>query len=314
MKVKKIVLWTLLAVIGIPVLAIAGIFATVAVLDRSTGSIVVDGEPREYLLHVPASYDPARPTPLVISLHGAMNWPAYQMKVSRWNEAADAHGFLVVYPGGMGSGPKTWFMRGQTSPAEMPDVRFIAALIDTLEARYHVDPARIYANGLSNGGGMAFVLSCTLSDRIAAIGAVAAAQSLPFRWCRDTTPVPMIAFHGDSDHIVPYLGGKVAIAPEPFPAIRDWVADWARRDRCGAPPVDSVVAIDVSRLSYPGCAGGADVVLYTIAGGGHAWPGGMPMPAWIVGRTTNTIDATAIMWSFFLAHPLPADRTPAARR
>ena len=314
MKVKKIVLWTLLAIIGIPALTIAGIFATVAVLDRSTGSIVVDGEKREYLLHVPASYDPARPTPLVISLHGAMNWPAYQMKVSRWNEAADAHGFLVVYPGGMGSGPKTWFMRGQTAPAEMPDVRFIAALIDTLEAHYHVDPARIYANGLSNGGGMAFVLSCTLADRIAAIGAVAAAQSLPFQWCRDTTPVPMIAFHGDSDHIVPYLGGKVAIAPEPFPAIRDWVADWARRDRCGAPPVDSVVASDVSRLSYPGCAGGAEVVLYTIKGGGHAWPGGTPMPAWIVGKTTNTIDATATMWSFFMAHPLPADRTPVTRR
>ena len=313
MKVKKIVLWTLAVIVGVPLLSIAGIFATVAILDHSTGSIVVDGEPREYLLHVPAGYDPSRPTPLVISLHGAMNWPAYQMKVSRWNDAADAHGFLVVYPGGQGRGPKTWFMHGKEAPAEMPDVRFISVLIDTLESHYRIDPARIYANGLSNGGGMAFALSCTLSDRIAAIGAVAAAQSLPFSWCRDTTPVPMIAFHGDSDHIAPYAGGKVAIAPEPFPAVRDWVADWARRNRCGADPADSLVASDVDRLAYPGCADGADVVLYTVKGGGHAWPGGRPMPAWIVGRTTNTIDATEVMWSFFMAHPLPPGRTVATR-
>ena len=41
---------------------------------------------------------------------------------------------------------------------------------------HNIDPARIYANGLSNGGGMAFVLSCTMSDRIAAVGLVAAAH------------------------------------------------------------------------------------------------------------------------------------------
>ena len=55
-------------------------------------------------------------------------------------------------------------------PGLTRDVRFISELIDTLEAAYNIDPARIYANGLSNGGGMAFVLSCTLSDRIAAVG------------------------------------------------------------------------------------------------------------------------------------------------
>ena len=31
----------------------------------------------------------------------------------------------------------------------------------------NIDRKRIYANGLSNGGGMSFVLSCTLADRIA---------------------------------------------------------------------------------------------------------------------------------------------------
>jgi polyhydroxybutyrate depolymerase len=46
----------------------------------------------------------------------------------------------------------------------MPDVIFISELIDKLEASYNIDPARIYANGLSNGGGVTFALSCTLSE------------------------------------------------------------------------------------------------------------------------------------------------------
>lgn len=139
-------------------------------------------------------------------MHAAMNWPAYEMKISQWNKTADENGFIVVYPAGTGTGPKTWFMEGARTPSRMPDVRFISELIDTLEAHYNIDSTRIYANGMSNGGGMAFALSCTLSNRIAAIGAVSAAQSLPWSWCADSTPVPMIAFHGTADPFVPYEG------------------------------------------------------------------------------------------------------------
>jgi polyhydroxybutyrate depolymerase len=46
------------------------------------------------------------------------------------------------------------------------------------------------------------------------------------------------------------------------------------------------------------------VVFYTILEGGHSWPGGKPLPKWIVGNTTQSIDATRVMWDFFTAHPL----------
>jgi polyhydroxybutyrate depolymerase len=303
---RKILLGAGLAIIGLPLALILAIMVSVSTLNRTNGAIVSSGQKREYLLHVPKSYDRARPTPLVISMHGAMNWPAFQKNVSRWNEAADDNGFIVVYPAGTGTGLKTWFMEGADTPSRMPDVRFISELIDTLEAAWNIDRARIYANGLSNGGGMAFVLSCTLSGRIAAIGAVAAAQSLPSSWCADSTPVPMIAFHGTADPVVPYDGGKVWIAPEPFPSVPQWTADWARRNHCGPDPVDSVVAADVTRREYTGCARGANVVLYTVQGGGHTWPGGKPLPKWLLGSTSNSIDATALMWAFFRDHPLPA--------
>jgi polyhydroxybutyrate depolymerase len=237
-------------------------------------------------------------------MHGAMNWPAFQKNLSQWNEVADANGFIVVYPSGTGTGLKTWFMRGSQTPARMPDVTFISALIDTLQANYNIDSTRIYANGLSNGGGMAFVLSCTLSHRIAAIGAVAAAQSLPWNWCPDSQPIPMIAFHGTSDRVVPHNGGKVWIAPRPFPSVGEWAANWARRNGCGPNPIDSRVADDVTRIQYTSCVDDAEVVLFNIEGGGHAWPGGKPVPEWLLGRTSNGVDATNQMWSFFRDHPL----------
>ena len=323
MKIKKIVIGAGLVIIGLPLVVVLITIVSISVLDRTSGSIVSFGRTREYLLHVPNSYDPAKPTPLVISMHGGAVWPAHQMNLSHWNRLADENGFIVVYPAGsrvlsqFTRTPKMWetfaeFEGGKSEDRGTGlerDVRFISELIDTLRSAYNIDPARIYANGMSNGGGMAFVLSCTLSDRIAAIGMVAPAQSLPSSWCTDTRPVPMIAFYGDADPVVPYDGGPLndPFNPTPpvFPAARDFVASWAQRNRCTASPVESTIAPDVARIEYPDCAEGADVLLYTIQGGGHTWPGGKPMPEWYLGPTSNSITATRLMWAFFREHRLP---------
>ena len=297
------VLRTVLLLLSLPALLASTEAVWFHVSNRNNGTIVSSGLEREYLLHVPASYDRKRPAPLVISLHGAGMWPAGQMETSQWNQEADRQGFIVVYPAGAGgAGPRIWHV--EQGPGLMRDVGFISALIDTLEATYNIDPARIYANGLSNGGGMSFVLSCTMSDRIAAVGMVGAAQLLPFSWCTDRRPVPMIAFHGTADRAAPYHGGKVWAAADPFPDVPAWTRSWARRNRCAAEPVDSAVAEDVTRRAYQSCAGDAAVELYTIQGGGHTWPGGKPLPEWFVGTTSRSINATSVMWEFFRAHPL----------
>jgi len=300
---SKGVIGAVLVLIGLPPVLALVEAVSFYVRNRSNGSIVSSGQEREYLLYVPESYDRTKPTPLVISMHGGALWPAAQMEISRWNRMADEHGFLVVYPSGItGAGPRAWHVgRG---PGLMRDVRYISELIDTLKAAYNIDSTSIYADGLSNGGGMAFVLSCTLSDRIAAVGMVAAALFLPWSWCTDERAVPMIAFHGTADRAVPYHGGKSWVAPSVFPDIPTWVATWARRNRCAPNPIDSAVAADVTRRSYTNCADNAAVVLYTVQGGGHTWPGGGPAPEWFVGTTTRSIDATGQMWAFFREHRL----------
>ena len=62
------------------VLALAAVLFAVVwrEMSRADGELVVGGERRSYLIHVPASYDAGKPTPLVISIHGFANWPAHQ--------------------------------------------------------------------------------------------------------------------------------------------------------------------------------------------------------------------------------------------
>ena len=211
----------------------------------------------------------------------------------------------MVYPAGAGF-PRVFEAQ---DPSEVPaEIRFFSGLIDTLTATYNLDPNRIYANGLSNGGGMSFALSCTLSDRVAAGGGVAPALFLPWSSCTDQRAVPMMAFHGTADRLTPYHGGRSWVdTRQTFPDIPTWVADWAQRNRCLPTPVDAEVAPDVVRRSYAACAEGADVVFYTIEGGGHTWPGGEPMPEWLAGTTTRNIDATRKLWAFYREHPLPSE-------
>jgi polyhydroxybutyrate depolymerase len=276
--------------------------AVFLILNRTNGVIESGGQTRRYLLYVPDSYDPQTPVPLVISIHGFAEWPAHQMTVSRWDKLADEYGFIVVFPAGTNF-PMRWSAHGQAHIEEDPlrDVLFISELIDHLEREYSIDPQWIYANGLSNGGGMSFMLACYLSDRIAAIGTVAGAYLLPWDDCRPAHPVPLIAFHGTEDQIVPFAGGPSRSFDVPFPAIEDWIAIAAERNGCSQKLVLPQQG-EVSGVRYTGCKANADVVFYQVEGGGHSWPGGGPLPRWIVGHTTQDVDATRLMWEFFEEH------------
>jgi len=313
MNTRKIVIGAVMVLIGLPIVLVLlafGFFYSVFYFPNrtsaTTGTIVSSGEKREYLLYVPKSYDRAKPTPLVISLHTSMSWASSSMAISQWNLAAGENGFIVVYPEGTGRGPKSWEMTGSETPSRMPDVIFISELIDKLEASYNIDKTRIYANGMSNGGGMAFVLSCTLSDRIAAVGMVSAGLYPEWDWCTDHRPVPVIAFHGTADPICPYNGGPSKLGGGTFPSVPSFMANWSRRNQCGPNPIESAVAADVTRLQYTDCADNAGVVLYTVKGEGHQWPGGKRVAAeWMVGPYSRSIDATRQMWAFFREHQLP---------
>ncbi len=290
------------------VLVLGAAVASVAMYHevyRSDGEVTISGKTRGFLLHVPKSYRSGQPTPLVISLHGFGEWPAHLMRVSGWNEVADEFGFIVVYPRGSGL-PLHWSSNGLAGEDRKmgEDVQFISELLDELEGKYSIDTNRVYANGLSNGGGMSCLLACRLSGRIAAIGSVSGAYLLPRKEWNAPRRVPMILFHGTEDPLVPFHGGPSRIFRVPFPDVPDWVHWLGTNNGCVADPVRLPHCGKASGVRYAGETNAAEVVFYTLKGGGHTWPGGKKMPAFLVGFTPSDISATRLMWDFFQQHPM----------
>ena len=71
------------------------------------------------------------------------------------------------------------------------------------------------------------------------------------------------------------------------------VAGWAQQFGCSSTAKDEAIGNDVRLRSYRGCTNGVKVELYTVDGGGHTWPGAMPVDR--LGATTDTIDATKVV-------------------
>jgi len=270
--------------------------------NRANGIVHTRGRKRRYLLYVPESYDPGLPAPLVISIHGFVQWPAHQRGLSGWNKLADKYGFLVVYPRGSGF-PLRWNAGPITNDLvkTQREVDFFSDLLDHLSREFNIDPKRIYVNGMSNGGGMAHLLACTMTGRIAAFGGVAGAYLYPEEVCRPSRPTPWIAFHGREDPVVPYQGGpsRNHHGRILFTSIESWARKWAEYNCCGLEPEIDQITHQITRFVYRRCEDDVEVVLYSIEGGGHTWPGGGWLPVWLTGRTNREINATTLMWEFF---------------
>ncbi|MBK8026612.1 MAG: poly(3-hydroxybutyrate) depolymerase [Chloroflexi bacterium] len=262
------------------------------------------GQTRSFLLHVPESYDGTSPAPVVLSMHGFSSNPDQQREFSRWDELGESEGFLTVYPRGTGF-PLRWNAGLFSDPGvgvlgallgeQADDLGFFNDLLDYLESNYCIDAQRVYATGLSNGGGMSNRLACEMADRIAAIGTVAGAYPELEEGCNPSRVVPVISFHGVVDPIVPYEGAEDMGLPD----INEWIQDWAARATCTEAESTTGGTPDaVTVTTYTACQDDAEVVLYSIPDGGHTWPGGLELPEFLVGKTRQDIDATAIMWEF----------------
>lgn len=256
---------------------------------RYEGEVFSGGLLRRFVLVVPESA-PA-PAPLVIVFHGFMGNPAEVEEATGMSGVAAEEGFLVVYPEGAGR-PRRW--RSDPRQGDL-DVAFARDLVALIGDATPIDPRKVYAAGMSNGGGMAARLACDASDLVASAGAVSGAY--PTGECSPGRPVPVVAFHGTADPIVPYEGWSVFL-----PAVEDWAAGWAERNGCG-PADETTVTADVTSRHWGDCEAGADVMLYTVAGGRHGWPGSGRGTGW--GGSSDSVDASLLLWEFFAAHPLP---------
>lgn len=277
------------------------------------GAIEVGGQRRTFLVHLPPSYEQAAALPVMLAFHGGGGTGEGMRKLTleKFDRLADREGFIVVYPDGLN---RHWNDgRPEVNP-RVDDVGFISELIKHFVEKYKADEGRIYATGISNGSFFSFRLACELSDRIAAIAPVAAPMGeVLSQRCSPTKPMPVLFIHGTEDPLVPWEGGDVggflgkrgrALS------VSETVSFWVKHNGCRETPKvtyepdrDPNDGTRVRKDEYNECKGGSEVILDTIEGGGHTWPGGWQyLPERIIGKTSRDISACEIIWEFFKEH------------
>jgi polyhydroxybutyrate depolymerase len=250
-----------------------------AMPERGTGTVDIDG--RRVTLHVPDSYDPATPAPLVIALHGYTSNAAELESYLRLTAESDRTGFVYAYPDGSTDKRGDQFWNATDACCDFygsrpDDSRHLSELITRIQATYRIDRARVYLVGHSNGAFMSFRMACDHADRIAAIATLAGATWEDAGKCRPAGPVGVLAIHGSADETILYAGGSInGVA---YPSAARTVGDWVALDRCtaagtDAPPLDLVTdrpgAETAVRTYAQGCADGSTVQAWTIDGGSH---------------------------------------------
>ena len=217
-------------------------------------SLVVGSTTRTYLVHVPPSYS-GQPLPLVVDMHGFTSTADQQRAISGFLALSDARGFIATWPQGLSN---AW-NAGICCSTANDDVAFIRALVAKMEQEAAIDVRRIYATGLSNGGGMAQRLACEAADLFAASAPVAFPISIsPTSACVPSRKIPVLTFMGLTDTIVPYNGGQ-------FPSAAATFDHWRSVDLCGT---DTPEVHTVSGASFcdvdTSCAPGVKVGLCSI--------------------------------------------------
>jgi polyhydroxybutyrate depolymerase len=260
-------------------------------------SMTFGGLERTWRVYVPQSLPAGMAAPLVIGLHGGTGSAAQFENTTRMDAQAEAGRFIAVYPDGTGVA-QTWnggACCGYAVRNEVDDVSFIGALLDRLTADYPIDWTRVYATGHSNGAILSLRLGCELSDRIAAVGAVAGSLEVP--GCAPSQPVAVLLIHGDADESHPIGGGTGpdSIAGVPFNSAANTMETMRTAMGCSAETAESVDGA-ITTTNWTGCPHGIAVELQVIAGASHSWPGGKP--TLVGGQPSQALDATAAVWQF----------------
>jgi polyhydroxybutyrate depolymerase len=256
------------------------------------------GSTRSYLLYVPDSA-PAGPLPLLFSFHGSGGVPQNQVSTSHFDQLAEQHGFIAVFPAGAFTNTVSQRSWNANAEAGVDDVQLVRDIIEEVAASHNVDRSRIYTSGMSGGGRISSLLACELSDVLAAAAPVAGVQ-YP-EGCVLKRPIPLLTFHGVADAVNQY---EVTADSRPYwrMGVETALERWRAANGCSTAPTEEQVSQVVRHFTWSACNGGAEVQFYRIENGGHTWPGSDAAAGQQV--TNQDVDASALIWEFFSRHRL----------
>ncbi len=283
-----------------------------------TQEMEFDGRERNYIVHLPPKEKMNTPVPLLFHLHGGGGTAkgTAGLTFGRFNALADQEGFIVVYPNAIN---KNWNdgrkLEGELAWKEdIDDVGFITAIVNEIKQKYNIDESRIFTTGMSNGGFMSSRLLCDRANIFRGGAILTASLSKDYMpKCNPEKPVAVMVMNGTDDPLVPYNGGQVKVFRKTRGEIvsTDEIMDFwkaengceVKQDKVELPDsVDDGTTVSVTK--YTNCKEEGTLVLYTINGGGHTWPGGKQyLGKALIGKTNRDIVACDVIWDFFKALP-----------
>jgi polyhydroxybutyrate depolymerase len=309
---------------------------------RAVASLGATEVERRYLVYAPLHLPP-HPAPVVLVFPGyssSAEAVAFYNTHTRFEALADRDGFIVVYGNGLPNPPsprehvavpKGGFLSGCLSAhdGEGVDVAYVRQLLDQLATELPIDRTRIYATGLSAGGGMSFELAMEAPDLVAAIAPVV---PLPFQpsgaWRMSCHPRPgfdriSIAMVASTDgSFISYEPGSSREYPSArYPGMEQARDAWLAALGLSGPPQIDVLPDLVQGDSYEPATGrststierqryrpgpdGRELWYYRAVGMGHTWPS--PTQSWEgqwrrFGKTNQDIDFADEAWTFFQRH------------
>jgi len=246
------------------------------------------GAMRSFNLHVPPQYDGKMRMAIVVDMHGLGLTAASQAGASNWNRKADAVGFVMMYPQGLGNSWNGGPCCGPSQMTNVDDVGFLKAAVMRTAQDGCIDLKRVYASGLSNGGVMSHYLGCVAADFFAAVAPVSGGNRvMP---CTPARPITVVNFRGRQDDLVPYNGGMPRMMLWPS-AMADF-EKWSTASGCTGTPAMTHNNVCITRTQ---CAGGVEVTLCS-PNGGH-------IPYGAAAQEMAAIPDVA--WEAFARHSLP---------
>lgn len=223
-----------------------------------------NGHKRRAIVSVTKNYNPAHPAPVLFGFGGWHDSPENFRNYSRFSNTGAANEAIVVYPAGV---EYAWEGAPYSVTPRGGDVAFARQIVNELDAHFNVDRKRIYAAGMSNGGGFAVNFACQAPDFVAGVVSVSGAFYNPVIENCAPGPVPTFIIHGAHDKLTHFDGGQLHRAPyHSAPVVADSVA---KRNLCAPRPVVEEKPGNVTQFGYPGCA--KETVFWRINDQGHNW-------------------------------------------
>ena len=156
-----------------------------------------EGQKMDYLLGLPEEYVAKDKWPLILFLHGAGERGNDLNRVLKHGppkkiRKGESMPFVVVSP--------------QCDTGKRWNAEALSKLLDDVESKYKIDKQRIYLTGLSMGGYGSWALTAHSPKRFAAVAPICGGGDAEVIPAKIKNHVPVWAFHGDNDRVVPIEG------------------------------------------------------------------------------------------------------------